>query len=299
MRVNRDSGCVTVPEWPFLGSEALERGLLRKHHLRAFYRAVFPDVYAPLDAKLGIDQRARAAWLWSHRQGVLAGLTAAALHGAKWVDDSLPTEIIWPNARRPAGLRTYDFILRPDEYEFRGAMRLTTLARTAFDLARRPPLHDAVARLDALGNATGLTGEQVRDIAGRHRGARGLRQLEQVVALYDPGAASPRETWLRLLLIRAGYPRPQTQIPVRSPDGRRRYYLDLGWPELMLAVEYDGEQHRVDPTQYAYDIARSEDLAEVGWTRVRVVKRTRQADVLARVARAWSAASLRGDRRIS
>ena len=29
----------------------------------------------------------------------------------------------------------------------------------------------------------------------------------------------------------------------------------------MLAVEYDGEQHRIDPVQYAYDIQRSEDLA--------------------------------------
>jgi len=35
----------------------------------------------------------------------------------------------------------------------------------------------------------------------------------------------------------------------------------------MLALEYDGEQHRVDPVQYAYDIQRSEDLDELGWTR--------------------------------
>ncbi len=30
----------------------------------------------------------------------------------------------------------------------------------------------------------------------------------------DAGAQSPKETWLRLLLIDAGFPRPQTQIPV-------------------------------------------------------------------------------------
>ena len=77
---------------------------------------------------------------------------------------------------------------------------------------------------------------------------------------------SPKETWLRLLIIRAGYPRPQTQIPVLSPDGRRWYYLDMGWEDMMLAVEYDGDQHRVNPTQFAYDIQRSEDLDELGWT---------------------------------
>ena len=85
----------------------------------------------------------------------------------------------------------------------------------------------------------------------------GCASSRTALDLYDAGAASPKETWLRLLVIRAGYPRPQTQIPVLSADGHRRYYLDMGWEDLMLAVEYDGEQHRVDPVQYAYDIQRS------------------------------------------
>jgi very-short-patch-repair endonuclease len=72
----------------------------------------------------------------------------------------------------------------------------------------------------------------------------------------------------------------------------------MGWPDLMLAVEYDGEQHRVDPVQFAYDIQRSEDLDELGWTRIRVVKRNRQADVLRRIDRAWQL-KLRGDRKLA
>jgi len=119
-----------------------------------------------------------------------------------------------------------------------------------------------------------------------------------VLDLYDPGAASPKETWLRLLIIRAGFPRPQTQIPALSPDGRRQYYLDMGWKDLKLAAEYDGEQHRLDPVQFAYDIQRSEDLDELGWTRVRVVKENRPADVIRRIERAW-ASRLRTDREIS
>jgi very-short-patch-repair endonuclease len=103
---------------------------------------------------------------------------------------------------------------------------------------------------------------------------------------------------LRLLLIRAGYPRPRTQIPVLSPDGRRQYYLDMGWEDLTLGVEYDGEQHRVNPVIYAYDIQRSEDLHELGWTRVRVVKANGSADILRRVERAWHSKLLR-DRRFA
>ena len=52
----------------------------------------------------------------------------------------------------------------------------------------------------------------------------------------DAGAQSPKETWLRLLLIRAGLPRPHTQIPVLSPDGNRWYYLDMGWEGIKLAA---------------------------------------------------------------
>ena len=106
------------------------------------------------------------------------------------------------------------------------------------------------------------------------------------------------ETWLRLLIIRAGYPRPQTQIPVLSPDGRRRYYLDMGWADMELAAEYDGDHHRENPTVFAYDIQRSEDLDELGWTRLRIVKENRQAHILRRLERVWDS-KLRGDRKIS
>jgi very-short-patch-repair endonuclease len=89
------------------------------------------------------------------------------------------------------------------------------------------------------------------------------------------------------LVIEAGYPRPTTQIPVLSADGRRRYYLDMGWEDRRLAVEYDGDHHRHDPKQFAHDIVRSEDLDELCWKRVRVVKRSGETDIRRRLARAW------------
>jgi very-short-patch-repair endonuclease len=61
-----------------------------------------------------------------------------------------------------------------------------------------------------------------------------------------------------------------------------------------LALEYDGEHHRLDPYQYAYDIRRSEDLDVLGWTRLRVVKSNSSADILRRLDRAWRANLLRG-----
>jgi hypothetical protein len=273
-----------IHDRPFVGSEALAAGLVRKHELRSRFRSVFPDVYVGTEVDLTLQLRAVAGWLWSHREGVIAGLTASGLHGAKWIDDRAPVELVWSNARRPRGLRTYDFRLCTGEFATLDGLRVTTPERTAFDIGRRERVDEAVARLDALGNATGFKAHDVLAIAERHRGVRGLRQLAVALDLYDPGAQSPKETWLRLLLIDAGFPRPHTQIPVPGPDGYPLYFLDMGWEDITLAVEYDGVQHA---NQIGYDIVRHEYIASAGWTTIRVAAGHRRPDIVARVRRAW------------
>ncbi|CPR09340.1 hypothetical protein BN971_01506 [Mycobacterium bohemicum DSM 44277] len=279
---------------PFIGSEALACGALRRHQLRSRFRAVFPDVYVRRDRQPTIRDRAVAAWLWSHRRGVLAGLTAAAWHGSKWVDEALPVELIWSNARPPRGLRTFDRRLCADEFEELAGVPVTTPQRTAFDIGRRKALFFAVAHLDALLRATAVKVDEVAELADRHRGARGLRQLERSLDLVDVGSQSPRETWLRLLLIRAGLPRPTTQIKVVSADGQV-YYLDMGWEHVMVAVEYDGEHHRLDRWQYARDVRRRETLERLGWVVIRVLADDRPSDIVRRVRDAldFRASSLR------
>lgn len=145
----------------------------------------------------------------------------------------------------------------------------------------------AVARLDALANATDFKVDDVMELARRHPRTRGLRQLDQALDLVDAGAQSPKETWLRLLLIDAGFPRPQTQIPVLDVDGYPRYFLDMGWEDKMLTVEYDGQQHRTSSSQFAKDVERLEYIRHVGWTHIRVLAGQRGCDVIRRVHRAW------------
>ncbi|MBW0018741.1 MAG: hypothetical protein JO236_14520 [Mycobacterium sp.] len=271
---------------PFIGSEAVASEIVRRHQLRSRFRTVFPDVYVRRDQQLTLRRRAVAAWLWSHRQGVIAGLTAAAWHGSKWVDEHLPIELIWSNARPPRGLRTYDMALRPDESGIVAGIPVTTPGRTAFDIGRRKPTGPTVAHLDALIRATGINVGDVVEIAERHRGARGLRQLETALGLVDAGSQSPKETWLRLLLIEAGLPPPTTQIPVVTEDGAELYYLDMGWEDLMVAAEYDGEHHRVDRWQYRKDVRRREALDRLGWIVIRVIATDRPADIIRRVREA-------------
>lgn len=220
---------------------------------------------------------------------MVAGLAVSALHGAKWVDDDEPIELIWRNARPPHGVVTRADLLLDRESQSMDGLVVTTPERTGFDIGRRGTLDRAVARLDALAAATRVTGAGIAQLMLDHPGARGLPQLRAALDLLDGGAASPRETRLRLLLIRAGYPRPRTQIPVLSADGRRRYFLDMGWDDdVKIAVEYDGDHHRSDPAQFEYDIRRLADIDEIGWRLVRAAKRSRPDEVLARVQRAWS-----------
>ncbi len=274
---------------PFIGSEALAAGDISRYELRTQYRAIMPNVYLEKRVEPTLRQRTVAAWLWSRREAVIAGIPAAAMHGAKWVDDNVPVELIWRNARAPQRVVTRHQLLSANEFELLDGLPVTTPERTAFDLGRRGGLNRAVAQLDALAAATDFKVNDVLELAGAHRHTRGLRQLETALALVDGGAQSPKETWLRLLLINAGFPKPRTQIPVPSADGFPRYFLDMGWEDIMLAVEYDGEQHWTDPVQYAKDVDRQEYVAKVGWTVVRVVSQHRPRDVVRRVQQAWDA----------
>ncbi|OBC02386.1 hypothetical protein A5784_15855 [Mycobacterium sp. 852013-50091_SCH5140682] len=269
---------------PFIGSEALACGALNRYELRRYYRPVMPNVY--LDKRIAptLQRRTQAAWLWSQRKGVVAGRSASALYGAKWIGDDAPIELIWANARAPESVITRAELLLPGEWRRLDELSVTTPERTAFDLGRRGSLGEAVARLDALGNATELKAVDVLELAERHRHVRGLRQLEAALDLYDPGAESPQETRLRLMIIDAGYPRPQTQIPVLGANGQPRYYLDMGWEEHKLAVEYDGAQHA---DALGYDIIRHEYVAQLGWTTIRVAAGHRRPDILRRLQLAW------------
>lgn len=270
----------------FVGSEALAHGVLTRHELRTFYRRVLPDVYTAKRTVLTLEDRTVAAWLWSKRQGVVKGPAASAMLGAKWVDGDIPIELNWVNHRPPTGVVTRNDTLLESEVARHGAMAVTTPERTAFELGCRGPVGQAVARLESLARATHFKVGDVQELALRHPHVKGLRQLDRVLDLVDAGAESPQETRIRLMLTDAGFPRPQTQIPVRAPDGLPRYYLDMGWEDVMVAVEYDG-RHHTDRPVYSRDIIRLEYVNAKGWIVVRVVAEHRRAEIVHRVRQAW------------
>jgi hypothetical protein len=273
-------------EQPFIGSEAVTSGRLTPYTLRSKFIAIHRDVYIPRDTQLTAVTRAEAAWLWSRRRGVVAGLSAAAWHGAKWIDTRRPAEIRYDNRHPPKGIRTWADRFVDDEVEVLRGIPVTTPARTALDIACRYRVDTAVATIDALARATNLKMADVELLAQRYRGRRGMRRARITLDLVDPGAESPRETWLRLLLIRAGFPRPQTQIPVYDQWGQLVAVFDMGWEDIKVAADYEGDHHRTDRRRFNHDIRRFETVTELGWIDVRVTVEDTPGGIIRRVGAA-------------
>jgi hypothetical protein len=268
---------------PFLGSEFIASGALTRSQLGTRYVRLFRDVYVNRDVQVTAALRAKAGWLWAKRQGVVAGVSAAALHGSKWVEDTTTVELIHGNRHRLPGLHTYGDRIDEDEITVVNGVPVTTPARTVLDLGCWYPIMSGVAAVDSLARATEIKAADVELLAQRYPGRRGIARARLAITLFDAGAQSPKETWLRLILANAGLPRPQTQIPVRDEFGAVIAYLDMGWENPKVAVEYDGDQHRSDRSQYNWDIRRLEILQRPGWIVIRVVAGDRPAGIVRRV----------------
>ena len=265
-----------------LGGEALAAGVVTRHELRQRYTNLYRGVYIPKDREVSLRDRAVGAWLVSRRRGVVAGVAASALHGAPYVDPTVPIELLAAKCGPQDGLIPRTERVADDEIVQRSGLPVTTRVRTAFDLGRHLDRQEALTRLDALMWNQAFAIGDVLALSERYPRARGVQQLRELLPLVDGGASSPRESRIRLLLIDAGFPQPETQIPVLrgvTPVA----WLDMGWQDFQVAVEYDGDHHRKNRRQYVKDIARLRMLEALGWIVVRVIAEDNPRDVIERV----------------
>lgn len=275
---------------PFIGSDAVAAGELTRAHLRSQYRQLYRGVYIPRRHEPSLRERIVGASLGAPH-AVITGVAASAMYGAKWVGDAVPIELITTN-RQQRGLIVRRETLHRDEWHTMGGIRVATPERTAFDLARHLPRDKAVRRMDALVSARPVALEDVMLIAKTHPGVRGLRRLHTALPLVDSGAESPKETWLRLLFVDGGLPRPTTQFTVYDDDGSYVRRIDMCWEQYKVGAEYDGEQHLTSRHQYVLDVQVERVLRRLGWHVMHVIKEDRGADLVeqaraALLSRGW------------
>ncbi len=124
----------------FVGTEAIAEGKLTRGQLRWNHVAAHPNVYVPKGLERTVPVNAYAAWLWTGRKGVIAGRSAAALHGAQWVDPSIPVEIITAHTRPRAGVVVREERIGVDEpmvwLDYEGAQHMSDRKQYIRDIGR-------------------------------------------------------------------------------------------------------------------------------------------------------------------
>lgn len=156
---------------------------------------------------------------------------------------------------------------------------------TLFTLARDLTIAQTVVLIDAL-----VTDADNYPRLRRPAGRRALATMDEITARLAewgrfPGCAtirtalrrarehveSPKETETRVMLVDAGLPEPAVQFE-EWEGGRCLARLDLAYPELKIAIEYEGDGHRTDRTQWRRDIARQRELEARGWIVIRLTQ---------------------------
>lgn len=205
-------------------------------------------------------QHAQAALLALGPTAALTGRTAAILWGLDMLVEPAGLELQLGRGHSHVDLVGVKGRRTSYDVEVVSGLRVLTLAATLQDVARTRPLTETVAIVDSALRHRLLTPAQ------RSGGGR----LSRAIALADPRAGSVLESALRVLLRRAGLPRPQTQRIVRSM-GAFIARVDFCWPAWRLIVETDGRRWHDPADARDLDRRRANACAASGWRILRFI----------------------------
>jgi hypothetical protein len=258
------------PRRPFTFATARAAGVTRARLEGPRYQRLLTGVYVSAAVPVTPWVRARAALLVAPPDAFVSHQTAAQLWGGV-VPHVAEVHVGLPRHRRMVakGVCAHRHPQPPPVVVHRG-LPMTTPERTFLDLAGLLGLVDLVVLGDSLVHAGCTSPEALVAAASTHHG-RGVRTARRAAALVRRGGESPMETRLRLLVVLAGLPEPETQHVVRSSESGRSYRLDLAWPFARLVLEYDGRHHVEREPQWQADLGRREDLEGDGWRFVVVI----------------------------
>ncbi|MGW6196261.1 hypothetical protein ACWF0M_08945 [Kribbella sp. NPDC055110] len=254
----------TVADAQALG---ISRGVLRGTQ----YRRVLGSVY--VDGSVAVTPRLQAeAALLLTPGAVVSHQTALSLWTANDRADDLVHVTVQRdphrNLPRVNGLRVHE--VQQLDRALRDGLPLTPPERTFLDLAPYRDLTNLVAAGDSLVRRTDVEPHHLVEAVAAASGVRGVRRAREAAALVRAGVDSPMESLLRLLIVFGGLPEPRIGHVITDAAGGWLAEPDLSYPEVGLAIEYDGRHHLVDARQWRQDIRRRENLEREGWL-VRVV----------------------------
>lgn len=247
--------------------------------LRPVFKHVYVDAAVPDSRWL----RLQAVRLVAPAHTVVCDQFASWLYGVPTFRPSerhslSPTLLVPHAATRVTipGVRCRQAIVPVEDITDLDGVLVTTPVRTTSDLLRKMWRPYALAAADAMAHHGLVKPDEVVDFVEELRGFAGIVQARSLAGLIEPLAESRGESWQRLRILDAGFPRPVAQFAVEDAAGSRRY-LDLAYPELLIGIEYDGAEHHSTDADRRHDRNRRTELETIwGWRFVV----SRKADIL-------------------
>lgn len=273
------------PSEPFTTAQARAAGITRGRLRGPRFQTLFNGVFVSADTSVTTEVKASAALLIHPRTALLSHTTAARLLDVPVPDDP-DIHVSVPDAahrRRRPGIRSH-VSAHGATWEVNG-LRTSGASDLFCEVAGILGLADLVVAGDAI--ARRHSASALRQQIAEHRCHAGPA-ARQAAGLVCDRVESPMETRVRLLLIFAGFPLPEVNRQIRHRWGH--YRPDLSWPDLRLAVEYDGQHHRSDLGQWDRDIRRREWFQAQGWRVITLVARDvyrRPEESIRRIYTAW------------
>jgi hypothetical protein len=164
--------------------------------------------------------------------------------------------------RRQAKGRRLNIVL--EELTTLDSLPVTTPARTFVDLARDLSVPDLVAvGDDAIARAL-MSPEEVDEVIRRRIRFVGKRRAQAALPILDSRSESPQESRTRAHCVLAGFGTPCLQWEVYDEFGVFVARVDLAYPAVRVAIEYDGEYH-ASQERRDRDAARRTRLRSLGW----------------------------------
>ncbi|MCL2652613.1 MAG: hypothetical protein FWD63_02340 [Propionibacteriaceae bacterium] len=114
-----------------------------------------------------------------------------------------------------------------------------------------------------------LTLAEVHSRLGELDGVHGVKLARRALPLLRPGTDSLYESRTRLVLVHAGLPTPEVNLPVWCPSVDFTYHVDMGYEKARTGVEFDGIGHS-DRTQMDIDANRRRNLQDSDWLLISV-----------------------------
>ena len=193
---------------------------------------------------------------------------------------------------RVAGVQVHESILFPDiDRTTRKGVPATTLSRTIVDASARQDPRSVGIWIDEGMRRHHLDLRELRSCVARllGPGRRNVRSVQAALSLRDP-TYDPGDSQLEAMLLRAlleeGLPLPAQQHAVRRPDGSLAF-LDLAYPEVMIAMEADGWGAHGSRSAFDPDRLRGNDITLLGWQLYRFTSTMSAAQFAAMIAAAY------------